>query len=77
MSKKRRGYARRQPAPWRVLVVGGTAVAAVAVIPLAVVLNAGGGGGQAAVGEATMSDCSRRRTAGAAGRAPHSVAPTR
>lgn len=55
MSKKRRGYARHQPAPpprrpWRALVVGGTAVAAVAVIALAVVLN---GAGQAAVGEAT------------------------
>lgn len=55
MSKKRRGYARRQPAPpsrrpWRAIVVGGAAVAAVAVIALAVVLNSGG---RAAVGEAT------------------------
>lgn len=46
---------RRQPAPpprrpWRALVVGGAAVAAVAVIALAFVLN---GGGRAAVGEAT------------------------
>lgn len=55
MSKKRRGYARRQPAPpprrpWRLLVVAGVAVAAVAVIALAVVLNMGG---RAAVGKAT------------------------
>ena len=55
MSKKRRGYARRKPAPpsrrpWRAIVVGGAAVAAVAVIALAVVLNSGG---RAAVGEAT------------------------
>ncbi len=55
MSKKRRGYARHQPAPpprrpWRALLVGGTAVAAVAVIALAVVLNTGG---RTAVGEAT------------------------
>lgn len=47
MSKKRRGYARRQSAPapsrpWRAVVVGGVAVAAVAVIALAVVLNTGG-----------------------------------
>lgn len=58
MSKKHRGYARRQPAPppppprrpWRLVVVGGGALAAVAAIALAVVLN---GGGQAAVGGAT------------------------
>ena len=55
MSKKRRGYARSQPAPaprrpWRALLVGGTAVAAVGVIALAVLLNSGG---RAAVGEAT------------------------
>lgn len=55
MSKKRRGYVRRQPAPpsrrpWRTIVVGGAAVAAVAVIALAIVLNSGG---RAAVGEAT------------------------
>ncbi len=54
MSKKRRGYARRQPAPpsrrpWRAIVVGGAAAAAVAVIGLAIVLN----GGRAAVGDAT------------------------
>lgn len=58
MSKKRRGYARRQPVPvpqrpWRALLVGGAAVAAIGVIALAVVLNAGGGGGRLAVGEAT------------------------
>lgn len=55
MSKKRRGYARRQPAPppsrpWRAIVVGGAAVAAVGVIAAAVVLNSGG---RAAVGEAS------------------------
>ena len=55
MSKKRRGYARHQPAPaprrpWRAVLVGGVAVAAVAAIALAVVLNTGG---RAAVGEAT------------------------
>ena len=55
MSKKRRGYARREPVPpsrrpWRAIVVGGAAVGAVAVIALAVVLNSGG---RAAVGEAT------------------------
>lgn len=53
MSKKRRGYARHQPAPprrpWRVLVIGGAAAAAVAVIALAVILN---GGSRAAVGDA-------------------------
>jgi len=47
VSKKRRGYARHQPAapprrPWRALVVGGVAVAAVAVIAVAVALSAGG-----------------------------------
>ena len=47
MAKKRRGYARNQPAPpprrpWRALAVGGVAVAAVAVIALAAVLNSGG-----------------------------------
>lgn len=55
MSKTRRGYARRQPAPaprrpWRALILGGATVAAIAVIALAVVLN---GGGRAAVGKAT------------------------
>jgi len=55
MSKKRRGYARHQPVPpprrpWRALVVGGVAVAAVAGIALAVVLSAGG---QRTVGGAT------------------------
>jgi photosystem II stability/assembly factor-like uncharacterized protein len=55
VSKKRRGYARRQPAPtprrpWRAIVVGGAAVAAVAVVALAVVLNSGG---RASVGGAT------------------------
>ena len=55
MSKKRRGYARHEPPPpsrrpWRAIVVGGAAVAAVAVIALAVALNSGG---RAAVGEAT------------------------
>ncbi|HUQ77632.1 MAG TPA: hypothetical protein VM427_02000 [Patescibacteria group bacterium] len=49
MSKKRRGYARHQPAPaprrpWRVLLVGGMAVAAVGVIALAVALNPGSRG---------------------------------
>lgn len=55
MSKRRRGYARQQPAPsprrpWRALVVGGLAVAAIAGMALAVVLNASG---QATVGGAT------------------------
>ncbi len=55
MSKKRRGYARRQPAPakgrpWRAFVVGGTAVVAVGIIALVVVLNAGG---RATIGGAT------------------------
>lgn len=52
MSKKRRGYARHQPTqprrrPWRAILVGGTAIAAIA---LAVMLNAGG---WTAVGDAT------------------------
>jgi photosystem II stability/assembly factor-like uncharacterized protein len=55
VSKKRRGYARHQPAlpprrPCRVLIVGVVAVAAVAFIGVAVVLN---GDGRAAVGGAT------------------------
>ena len=55
MSKKRPGYARRQPAPaprrpWRALVIGGAAAAAVAVMALAVVLNLSG---RASAGEAT------------------------
>ena len=55
MSKKRRGYTRRQPAPqprrpWRAIVVAGAAVAAVTVIAVAVVLNASG---QATAGAAT------------------------
>ena len=55
MSKKRRVSARHQPAQprrrtWRAILVGGTAVAAVAAIALAVILNAGG---RTAVGDAT------------------------
>lgn len=55
MSKKRHGSARHQPAPsprrpWQALLVGGTAVGAIAVIALAIVLNSGG---RPAVGEAT------------------------
>ncbi len=57
MSKKRRGHVPQQPEPaprraWRAIVVGGTAVAAVAVVALAVVLNTGG---RAAVSEGTAS----------------------
>jgi photosystem II stability/assembly factor-like uncharacterized protein len=55
VSKKRRGYARHQPAPpprrsWHTLLVGGVALAGVAVIALVVVLNSGG---RATVGGAT------------------------
>ena len=55
VAKKSRGDARRQPTPaqrrpWRTLLVGGAAVATLAVIVLAAVLSMGGG---AAVGEAT------------------------
>ena len=55
MSKKRRGYARRQPVPppsrsWRAIAVAGTAAVAIGVVAVAVVLNASG---QATAGEAT------------------------
>lgn len=51
MSKKRSGYARRQPPParrpGRALIVGGAGVAGLAVIALALVLNTGGRAGEA------------------------------
>lgn len=70
MSKKRRGYARNQPAPaprpWRVLVLGGMAVAAVAVVALAVVLDTGG---RAAVGEAAAGTATAAAGTATAGEA--------